>query len=259
MRRLVIAVVALAAASGAQAADLPFLRGSFMDAPIAPRPIWEGYYVGGQAGYSSTVSNIPTTFNADLSPSYVSAPGSPDPQGGNYYWPGLASPQANNAGYGGFIGYNSQWEDVVIGVEANYMHGRYNTVERQTGYSNAYNGTPLTTTSTASFRIDDFGSLRLRAGYIAGNFLPYAFFGGGVGNMVVDRMTIADPGPRSTAPLVITDTQSKLVYGYSAGVGIDVMLAAGFFLRAEYEYQRVVSKDVDTNVNSARAGIGYKF
>jgi outer membrane immunogenic protein len=32
----------------------------------------------------------------------------------------------------------------------------------------------------------------------------------------------------------------------------------GLFLRAEYEYQRVTS-NVDSNINSARVGLGYKF
>ena len=29
------------------------------------------------------------------------------------------------AGYGAFAGYNWQWEDVVLGLEANYLHGSF--------------------------------------------------------------------------------------------------------------------------------------
>jgi opacity protein-like surface antigen len=36
------------------------------------------------------------------------------------------------------------------------------------------------------------------------------------------------------------------------------MLAAGLFLRAEWEYVRFASS-VDTSVNTVRAGLGYKF
>jgi opacity protein-like surface antigen len=53
-------------------------------------------------------------------------------------------------------------------------------------------------------------------------------------------------------------TKTSLVYGYSAGVGVDVMLMASLFLRAEYEYQRVTSK-IDSTINTARVGLGYKF
>ena len=30
-----------------------------------------------------------------------------------------------SSGFGGFVGYNSQWDDVVIGVELNYTHGNF--------------------------------------------------------------------------------------------------------------------------------------
>ena len=49
-----------------------------------------------------------------------------------------------------------------------------------------------------------------------------------------------------------------LVYGYTAGLGIDIMLMGGLFMRAEWEYIRVTS-DIDTNINTVRAGLGYKF
>jgi opacity protein-like surface antigen len=42
------------------------------------------------------------------------------------------------------------------------------------------------------------------------------------------------------------------------GVGVDIMLVGGLFGRVEYEYQRVTS-NFESNVNSVRAGIGYKF
>ncbi len=36
------------------------------------------------------------------------------------------------------------------------------------------------------------------------------------------------------------------------------MLVAGLFVRAEYEYRRVTS-DIESNINTVRAGLGYKF
>ncbi len=32
---------------------------------------------------------------------------------------------AHGEGFGGFVGYNSQWSDVVVGVELNYTHGKF--------------------------------------------------------------------------------------------------------------------------------------
>ena len=57
MRRLLLVAVMFGAASVAQAADmpdLPFLRGSFTEGLSASRPNWQGFYVGGQAGYGSS-------------------------------------------------------------------------------------------------------------------------------------------------------------------------------------------------------------
>ena len=51
---------------------------------------------------------------------------------------------------------------------------------------------------------------------------------------------------------------SHLIYGYSGGLGVDMMLTAGLFLRAEWEYVRFTAS-VDTQVNTVRAGLGYKF
>ena len=53
MRRFLLAVVILGAATAAQAADMPdFLRGSLVPA-VAARPNWQGFYVGGQASYGA--------------------------------------------------------------------------------------------------------------------------------------------------------------------------------------------------------------
>ena len=39
---------------------------------------------------------------------------------------------------------------------------------------------------------------------------------------------------------------------------IDVNLVGGLFLRAEWEYVRFTAA-TDTNINTVRAGLGYKF
>jgi len=256
MRRFLLVAVMCGAASVAQAADmpdLPFLRGSFTDGLSSARVNWQGFYVGGQASYGSTTSKLSPTANSDLLATFR------EPPGIDYARPLLPTPHTDTAGYGGYFGYNSQWEDVVLGVEANYIHDGIRSVSNVMGI--VYNGDGSInslTHSNAVLKLSDFGSLRIRGGYVMGCFLPYAFAGTGFGSQTVDRTVSVYPDPL-TPPLPTTAaSKTKLVYGYSAGVGVDVMLVGGLFMRAEYEYRRVTS-DIETNINTVRAGIGYKF
>ena len=109
MRRLLLAAMMFGAAQGAYAADmpdLPVLRGSLPDGLSTVRTVWQGYYVGGQASYGAVTSKPPATLNSDL----------------NAAAPALGSASARGLGWGAFAGYNSQWDDVVIGIEGNYVH-----------------------------------------------------------------------------------------------------------------------------------------
>lgn len=253
MRRLLLAAVMFGAVSGAQAADMPdFLRGSFTDGLTTARVGWQGYYVGGQIDYGSIDSKLPGAINGDMQSTFLPPPGV------GYNWRPLGQAHILKGGYGAFAGYNSQWDDVVVGLEANYIHGGLRAAySNSTG--NTYNpdlSIASTTNSNAVIKVSDFGSLRVRGGYILGCFLPYGFVGAGVGSQTIERSVSASPAP--VLPAWTTDTKVKLVYGYSAGLGIDVMLAGGLFARAEYEYQRVTST-IETNINTIRLGLGYKF
>ncbi|RXH23680.1 hypothetical protein XH99_29850 [Bradyrhizobium nanningense] len=253
MRGLLLAAVMLGTVSAAHAADmpdLPILRGSFTDGLTNARPNWQGYYVGGQGDYGKITSKISSTINSDIQSTFVT----PGPA---YNWQPLAAAQSSTAGYGVFAGYNGQWDDVVLGIEANYIHGGFKSTSSSTGLTFDNTSTVVATTKTSAVvGISDFGSLRMRAGYAWGCFLPYAFFGGGLGSQTVDRYASASPA--SVQPPTTSATKTKLVYGYSAGAGVDVVLVGGLFARAEYEYQRVTS-DIESNIHSVRAGLGYKF
>ena len=50
-----------------------------------------------------------------------------------------------------------------------------------------------------------------------------------------------------------------MLYGYTAGLGTEAMLLGNLFLRAEWEYIRFVNAGADVNINTVRAGLGYKF
>jgi len=254
MRRLLLVAVMFGAASVAQAADmpdLPFLRGSFTEGLSTSRPNWQGFYVGGQASYGSTTSKVNPAANDDLISTFHR------PTGVNYNWRPLPEAHSNTTGFGAFAEYNSQWDDVVLSLEGNYIHDGIRSVSDAVGA--VYNGDlsyHSLTHSNAIVKLSDFGSLRVRAGYVMGCFLPYAFAGTGFGSQTVDRSISAYPYP--IPPSMNEASKTKLVFGYSAGVGMDVMLVGGLFVRAEYEYRRVTT-DIETNINTVRAGLGYKF
>jgi opacity protein-like surface antigen len=253
MRRLLLAVVIFGAVSGARAADmpdLPVLRGT--QGLSVSTVNWQGVYFGGQVEYGSITSKISPSINGDLESAFV------PPTGIAYNWRSLGFAQTTSPGYGAFAGYNSQWDDVVVGIEANYIHDGFKSTSSSTGLTFDGNNALIATTGTrATVGVSDFGTLRLRAAYVAGCFLPYMFVGGGLGAETVDRVAFASPAPALQVG-VASASETKLVYGYSAGFGFDVMLVGGLFARAEYEYRHVTS-NIESNINSLRAGLGYKF
>jgi outer membrane immunogenic protein len=272
MRRLLLAAVMLGAVSDARAADLPdFLRGSY--SPPVPRVNWQGYYVGGQGGYGASDENFKNSTRnlvaqADAD-TLIEAQ-----MGISQFDLGLGKDSARAAGFGGFAGYNSQWDDVVIGLEASYLHGAFGgsfsaSEERVSANKLSDNMFhDVKATSTASIAISDMATFRGRAAYAIGSFLPYMYGGLALGNADISRSAIVQDATSSTGaggsftpliPLTATDAvHNHLIFGYTAGLGVDVNLIGGLFLRAEWEYIRFTSS-VDTNVNTVRAGLGYKF
>ncbi len=252
MRRFVLAAAMAGMTFGAQAADLPdlpVLRGSL--GPGGPRVVWQGFYAGGQASYGSIGTKLPAGLNADMQSTFTAPSGS-------YNWQPLGEAHSTNTGYGAFAGYNWQWDDAVLGIEGNYIHGAFNSYSSSTGYT--YNLPAYTvasvTNSRANVTLSDFGSLRARFGWVAGCFMPYGFLGAGFGSRTIDRFVAASPA--SVSPTWSADSKEQLVYGYSAGFGVDTMIVGGLFVRAEYEYQRVTA-DYESYIHSGRLGIGYKF
>ena len=62
----------------------------------------------------------------------------------------------------------------------------------------------------------------------------------------------------SASDSLTDNATSQFIMGIRGGLGIDIMLYAGLFLRAEWEYLRF-SAEVETSVNTVSAGLGYKF
>src|ERR1700682_5710620 len=167
MRRLVLAAMMFGAVSGAQAADMPdfpALRGGFTDGLNSSRVNWQGYYIGGQAGYGSSDENF-NGATRNMIAALLANTTIESEMGVSQWNLGLGKQSARNSGFGGFVGYNSQWDDVVIGIEASYLHGAFGGTATA---SKALVGGPLsdgffhdvTATSQAAISISDMATFR---------------------------------------------------------------------------------------------------
>jgi outer membrane immunogenic protein len=273
MRRFLMATAIVGLASGASAADMPdYLRGSIPPTLSTTRVNWQGYYIGGQAGYGSSDESFNgstrTMMAALLSDTLIE-----NEMGVSQWNLGLGKESARTSGFGGFVGYNSQWDDVVLGIEASYLHGKFGGAS--TASEERVSPAPLSdsffhdvkATSQAAISISDMATFRGRAGYAYGCFLPYLFGGFALGNADITRTVKVQDAVSLTAlgpfvplmPLQSTEAQhNHLIYGYTAGLGVDINLIGGLFMRAEWEYIRFTAS-VDTSINTVRAGLGYKF
>jgi len=272
----------------------PARAGNLPDPPVSPIPIgaagsvsvgpatytrWSGFYLGGQFGLSNGNANfssatVPslayalreTTLEADFSPSQ---------------WPVLGT--ANNSGltYGGFVGYNTQWEDVIVGIEANLnkssltLNAPSSPLSRTTGADTTGSVYALALSGSGSIANMWLGTLRIRLGYIAGSFLPYAFFGPAFGltNAAVtatiagEQYTSGTIGVCSVAqpcyPFSLSSSNvfnNQVQYGYNAGLGVDFALAPNIFLRAEFEWDQFKPPPgILMGIVTGRVGAGLKF
>lgn len=267
MRRMVLAVIMAGVVHGAQAADLPdlpVLRGALREGFAPTR--WQGFYVGAQYGGSNT--NFRST---DVNSALTGL-------GGNLAFvnPAITTtvlPDKSTAsGAGGFIGYNWQWDDAVLGIDANYSVGgqrglaQINSVSTTQAYGGGLN-ILATTSGSARMNITDYGAIRGRAGWAAGVFLPYVTAGFALGRADLARTVtvdgIIDPGGANGLYGPVSATQHKngaFIYGYSYGGGLDVHLLRGLFARGEVEVTRFIDVwGLEATVTTARGGLGYKF
>ncbi len=283
MRSFFLAAAIFGAATGAQAADMPdFLRGT-LPASSTPTRNWDGWYAGGQVGESWTNTDYGRTVVSMTNDLFRSTT-LQDPTSQLTL---LGRVNGQSSGFGAFVGRNYQYDDIVLGVEANYNY--LSSLATSTAASlgpiqvpeptlvlppgaNAVEG--VTLNGRAALQVKDEMTFRGRAGWATGDFLPYVFGGLAVGRMDVARtvsssvtrtINFADGSSTNFAlpqfSLMATDGRSNnFVAGWTAGLGMEYMLWGNVFLRGEWEYIKFMSiKDTVVTQNSVHAGIGYKF
>ena len=285
------AVLLCAAASPARAADLDVLRGpepsTVPPLTIGPATFtrWSGVYAGGTFSYGGNTVDFSQATQPLLAFSLRSL--ALEVQDSPSSIPVLGRDSVNGIGYGGFVGYNIQFQDVVVGIEGTYTHTHLNTVAPDS---------PLAGTSTSpgrlfavgndtdsvnlfgtgNFSLTDYGTLRVRTGVVLGNLMPYGFIGFAAGVANYNVTTLAVVGQSSeTPPFPCTDNGSTcqtfffsnsagqnpaVVYGYTAGAGLDWAVTPNVFLRGEFEFvQFAPIASINAFIYTARVGGGFKF
>src|ERR1700692_2253039 len=184
MRWVVCAGVLLALAPRAYAGDYDILRG--------PQPTyhWGGFYGGAQAGYSTAVVNLGPAAGPNIG--FILRQTTIEQDQQISQWPvlnGDGHPQSTS--YGAFIGYNFEWQDLVLGTELDYFHVSLSAsstgglTRNFTDSGNLPAGHhyfyTLSANGQASFSMSDIATFRGRVGWETGNFLPYAFAGLAIG------------------------------------------------------------------------------
>jgi outer membrane immunogenic protein len=268
--RTLCAVGLLAAqATAAAAADMPeMLRGSF-----GGHTQWDGVNFGATLGLanmntdfsqanSSVVADMlrQTTLEAEISPSS---------------WNVLSNDISNGGSFGAFLGYNMQWDDeLVLGFDLAYHH--FSSLETSDGPKTLARSVSTSDgithdvyiTAQSSTKLVDYGTVRLRAGYAVGQFLPYAVVGGALGRFnystsasLIDYMTDSSGNTSTYTPASETDAKDNaFVAGLAVGLGPDVAVLPNVFLRAEWEYVTFASvNDIHTYMNTGRVGVGVRF
>jgi opacity protein-like surface antigen len=271
-RRILIALALIALASEASAADYetPVLRGSSPYVPAPPRYTrWSGFYVGGQVGYSSAHVDFNEASQSIIA--FALRDTALEEQGHVSQYEVLGQVDKQGVSFGGFAGYNWQFDDVVVGMDLNYSHFGAQAdapsfpITRALGAGgNSYN---VTVRGNASMRINDIVTARARAGFAFDSVLPFATVGFAVARTDIDRSAsisgTENPGTPQAFPFNFGASESKsnfYLYGMTGGLGIDMMILPSWFVRAEYEYIHFFdASGFKTQMQTGRIGAGYRF
>jgi outer membrane immunogenic protein len=219
MRRLTLASAGFltALAAPAFAADPMAVR------MTEPGFDWTGYYAGLQAGYGWGQSDITGTEGEPFS----------------------TSPDLDGGFAGGHVAGLWQFDQAVIGAEAELNYARIN-------------GTTVLGPPGNDFGTDIkwFGSVNAKAGYAMDRLLVYGI--GGVAFAGIETSQAPDFSSTSTH------------VGWTVGAGIDYALTDKFVVGAQYRYydfgsehhdgsDEFVGRDQDVKLNTVGVNLSYKF
>jgi len=126
-------------------------------------------------------------------------------------------------------------------------------------------GDPKDTVSIAAhsqMKLVDYLTLRGRAGYAFGQFLPYGILGLAAGRFNYSTSAVMQvTGDDNLGPVSMTDSKNDAVaVGFVTGLGMDVALMPNVFLRGEWEFIAFSElANIRSTLNTGRVGIAVKF
>jgi outer membrane immunogenic protein len=274
MKKIILGAIALAVgAAPALAADLPARTYTKAPAMVDPGYNWTGFYIGANGGYGWKDPTASFTPN--------------DPTFGNLGpFIGQSPPISFNmsGAFGGLqIGYNWQFnQNWVAGLETDFDGANI-----RGGGSAAYlGGGAFPLTSMANERVNWFGTVRARLGFLpTNNFLVYGTGGFAYGN-VQENASLVNPGnvtfngangscsPFSTC---YAGASSNTATGWTAGAGAEYGFMKNWTLKVEYLYvdlgsntftETLANASGTSSINASfsptqfhivRGGINYRF
>jgi outer membrane immunogenic protein len=239
---------------------------------------WSGFYFGGNVSLGSATSDFSTATRplVQFSLQHLTIEDQARPSDFQV----LSRGSAVAAGGGAFLGYNTQWQDLILGVEATYTHTNLNTTAPSTPIGRPFPSlsTSVALNASGNLNLTDFATARGRAGYVIGNFLPYGFIGMATGRASYSVTTLAvlqqntaangtlpcDPNVTATCQNFFFSNaagqNNALLWGYTVGAGLDWALTPNIFARGEFEFvQFAPITNIAVSVASGRVGAGFKF
>ena len=282
---ILLSSIALSAlAANAFASDLPTKKGPPPAPTIVMAPFsWAGFYVGVNGGYADPTAKLSVTpgglwANPKLDDDWpYFSPASP----------GIGNAGAAAIGLHGFIGgaqagYNAQFNNLVLGVEADadYMslNGSYATIKYD-----GVGGPPAQYWASGKASVDSLFTIRARAGLAFDRLL--VFVTGGVAftdEKFSQSINFVNPGVILTLPPTLAGgganagSASSLVVTGVVGAGLEYAFDNHWSLKGEYLYVPLKSENFSSTyvsggnwtiqhheslsaLNVFRVGLNYRF
>ncbi|WP_396584084.1 outer membrane beta-barrel protein [Bartonella grahamii] len=266
-------VIAMAAASAAQAADVIIPRETAPAVIAAPSFSWTGFYIGGQVGNFSGKVDV---YDSETKKKITDKDWTPKPSG---FMGGIYVGSNVDLGNGLILGVETDavWadrEDSKVHSEVIEEDFEDFKDELTAAEATAAPGKAIANIKATDKRIDSTsikekwsGATRVRVGFAAvDRILPY--FAGGIAYtqlQVVKSLKAEEAGGAEIASAELFDA-SKTMVGFTVGGGVDFAMTDNVLLRAEYRYsdfgKKAFVKDGDKfayKTNDFRVGVAYKF
>jgi opacity protein-like surface antigen len=224
-----VVIAAVASSAAVRAADMqPYAVGR---APIAVGFDWEGFYVGGHIGAASDHESF---IQTDVS--WSNLPG------------GFPSSTSVNTGESGTLGATSVTGGAQIGynwlISAPFLFGLEADISGAGLTSTTWTSPPGSPLAVAGWndKLDLYGSVRARLGWVSGNWLFYGTGGFGWDFDKFTRTQLTAPYNPITPPFLFLNalqagtviTSTHVRPGWVAGVGAEWAIARTWTVKLEY-------------------------